>query len=84
MMYNTYKLGVHDTINRLRVRVRYQTMSFAYLDEKPLLSLTGNIVEFSKEWHWLLNKDELPYCWDLDQFRISYFLCSLTVRKYMA
>ena len=48
-MYSTCKLGVHDTINRLRVRVRYQTMSFAYLDEKPLLSLTGNIVEFSKE-----------------------------------
>ena len=49
MMYSTCKLGVHDTINCLRVRLRYQPMSFAYLHEKPLLSLTGNVVGFSKE-----------------------------------
>ena len=49
MMYSTCKLGVHDTINRLRVRLRYQPMSFAYLHEKPILFLTGNVVGLSKK-----------------------------------
>ena len=83
-MYSTCKLGVHDTINCLRVRLRYQPMSFAYLHEKPLLSLTGNVVGLSKESYWLLNKDEVSYCWDLDQFRILYLSYSLTVWEWMA